>query len=350
MHTVAVLALDGVVPFDLSAPIDTFGWARLPDGRPAYRVRVCSPSASGEVSAGAFTVRAPYGLEALAEADTIILPGVADPRAPLPIGVAEALRDAAARGTRIASVCVGAFLFAETGLLDGLRATTHWIAAGELAERYPKVTVDPNVLYVDNGRFLTSAGAAAALDMCLHMIRGDHGSAVAAQAARMSVMPLEREGGQAQFIVHELPPTPAGATLEPVLAWLEDNCAREVTLEQIAARAGMSTRTLNRRFREQTGTTPLRWLHRARVRRAQYLLESTAYPVERIAAQTGFGSPTAFRECFRKVAGTSPQGYRRAFRSGDQVGAAGVRAGAGTGAGAGAGAAVGATVGAIVGK
>ncbi|MBK3631208.1 DJ-1/PfpI family protein, partial [Streptomyces sp. MBT49] len=269
MHTVAVLALDGVVPFDLSAPIDTFGWARLPDGRPAYRVRVCSPSASGEVSAGAFTVRAPYGLEALAEADTIILPGVADPRAPLPIGVAEALRDAAARGTRIASVCVGAFLFAETGLLDGLRATTHWIAAGELAERYPKVTVDPNVLYVDNGRFLTSAGAAAALDMCLHMIRGDHGSAVAAQAARMSVMPLEREGGQAQFIVHELPPTPAGATLEPVLAWLEDNCAREVTLEQIAARAGMSTRTLNRRFREQTGTTPLRWLHRARVRRAQ---------------------------------------------------------------------------------
>ncbi|GGQ50237.1 GlxA family transcriptional regulator [Streptomyces asoensis] len=345
MHTVAVLALDGVVPFDLSAPIDTFGRARLPDGRPAYRVRVCSPSASGEVSAGAFTVRAPYGLEALAEADTIILPGVADPRAPLPIGVAEALRDAAARGTRIASVCVGAFLFAETGLLDGLRATTHWIAAGELAERYPKVTVDPNVLYVDNGRFLTSAGAAAALDMCLHMIRGDHGSAVAAQAARMSVMPLEREGGQAQFIVHELPPTPAGATLEPVLAWLEDNCAREVTLEQIAARAGMSPRTLNRRFREQTGTTPLRWLHRARVRRAQYLLESTAYPVERIAAQTGFGSPTAFRECFRKVAGTSPQGYRRAFRSGYQVGATGVRAGAGVGAEVGAGAAAGATVG-----
>ncbi|MFF1544687.1 GlxA family transcriptional regulator [Streptomyces sp. NPDC058291] len=333
MHTVAVLVLDGVVPFDLSAPIDAFGWARLPDGRPAYRVRVCSPSASGEVSAGAFTVRAPYGVEALAEADTIILPGVANPPEELPPGVAEALRDAAADGTRIASVCVGAFLFAATGLLDGLRATTHWVAARELAERYPKVEVDPNVLYVDHDRFLTSAGAAAALDMCLHMIRKDYGSAVAAQAARMSVMPLEREGGQAQFIVHDLSPAPSGATLEPLLVWLEDNCADDLTLNRIAERAGMSARTLNRRFREQTGTTPLRWLHRARVRRAQHLLESTGYPVERIAAQAGFGSPTAFRECFRKVAGTSPQGYRRAFRS-----RTGTGPGVGTATGAGAGA------------
>ncbi|GGW34820.1 MULTISPECIES: GlxA family transcriptional regulator [Streptomyces] len=319
MHTVAVLALDGVIPFDLSAPIDAFGWARLPDGREAYRVRVCSPYPSGEVSAGAFTVRAPYGLEALAEADTIILPGVREPPERLPEGVTEALRAAAENGTRIASICVGAFLFAATGLLDGLRATTHWIAARDLAERYPGITVDANVLYVDNGQFLTSAGAAAALDMCLHMIRGDHGSAVAAQAARMSVMPLEREGGQAQFIVHDLPPAPSGATLEPVLRWMEEHCDRDLTLDEIADHAGMSTRTLNRRFREQAGTTPLQWLHRARVRRAQYLLETTAHPVERIAAQTGFGSPTAFRERFRKVVGTSPQGYRRAFRSGAAV-------------------------------
>ncbi|OIJ99584.1 GlxA family transcriptional regulator [Streptomyces monashensis] len=314
MHTVAVLALDGVVPFDLSAPIDTFGWARLPDGREPYRVRVCS--VREEVSAGAFTVRAPYGLEALAEADTIILPGVAEPPSALPPGVAEALCSAAARGTRIASICVGAFLFAATGLLDGLRATTHWIAAGRLAELYPRVTVDPNVLYVDNGQFLTSAGAAAALDMCLHMIRNDFGSAVAAHASRMSVMPLEREGGQAQFIVHDLPPAPSGAALEPLLAWLEDHCDRDLSLEEMAARAGMSTRTLNRRFREQTGTTPLQWLHRARVRRAQHLLETTPYPVERIAAQTGFGSPTAFRERFRRVVGTSPLAYRKSFRTG----------------------------------
>ncbi|MGQ5638040.1 MULTISPECIES: GlxA family transcriptional regulator [unclassified Streptomyces] len=317
MHSVAVLALDGVIPFDLSAPIDTFGRARLPDGREPYRVRVCS--VRDEVSAGAFTMRAPYGLEELADADTIVLPGVAEPPPELPPGVTEALCAAAANGTRIASVCVGAFLLAATGLLDGLRATTHWRAAERLAARYPAVTVDPNVLYVDNGQFLTSAGAAAALDMCLHMIRRDFGSAVAAHAARMSVMPLEREGGQAQFIVHDLPPAPSGATLEPLLHWLEDHCGRDLPLDEIAARAGMSTRTLNRRFREQTGTTPLQWLHRARVRRAQHLLETTPYPVERIAAQTGFGSPTAFRERFRRVVGTSPQAYRRAFRAGERV-------------------------------
>ncbi|MCS0602458.1 helix-turn-helix domain-containing protein [Streptomyces sp. LP11] len=314
MHMVAVLALDGVIPLDLSAPVDTFGWARLPDGRAPYRVRVCS--VRDEVSAGAFTVRAPYGLEALAEADTIILPGVVEPPRTLPPEVTRALRAAAANGTRIASVCVGAFLLAATGLLDGLRATTHWAAAPDLAERHPEVTVDPNVLYVDNGQFLTSAGAAAALDMCLHMIRGDFGSAVAAHAARMAVMPLEREGGQAQFIVHDLPPAPAGAALEPLLRWLEDHCDRDLALDEIAARAGMSARTLNRRFREQTGTTPLQWLHRARVRRAQHLLETTAHPVERIAAQAGFGSPTAFRERFRRVVGTSPQAYRRSFRAG----------------------------------
>ncbi|MFJ5263590.1 GlxA family transcriptional regulator [Streptomyces sp. NPDC088387] len=313
MHTVAVLALDRVIPFDLSAPIDAFGWARLPDGREAYRVRVCAERE--EVASGPFSIRAPYGLELLAEADTIILPGVEDPPETLPPGVTEALCEAAANGTRIASVCVGAFLFAATGLLDGLRATTHWIAAPDLAERYPRVTVDPNVLYVDNGQFLTSAGAAAALDMCLHMVRRDYGSAVAAHAARMSVMPLEREGGQAQFIVHDRPPAPAGATMEPLLNWMEEHCDRDLTLEEIAGRAGMSTRTLNRRFREQTGTTPLQWLHRARVRRAQHLLETTPYSVERIASQAGFGSPTAFRERFRRVVGTSPQGYRRAFRS-----------------------------------
>ncbi|WP_406169604.1 GlxA family transcriptional regulator [Streptomyces sp. NBC_00996] len=319
MHTVAVLALDQVIPFDLSAPIDTFGWARLPDGRAAYRIRVCSVTADEEVSAGPFAVRAPYGLEALAEADTIVLPGIADPTVPLPPGVAEALRAAAANGTRIASICVGAFVFAATGLLDGLRATTHWVAAQDLAAMYPAVTVDPNVLYVDNGQFLTSAGAAAALDMCLHMIRMDHGSAVAAHAARMSVMPLEREGGQAQFIVHDQPPVPAGTTMEPLLAWLEENAGHDLTLEDIAARAGMSTRTLNRRFREQTGTTPLQWLHRARVRRAQYLLETTTYPVERIAVQAGFGSPTAFRERFKRVVGTSPNAYRRAFQGAGSV-------------------------------
>ena len=179
----------------------------------------------GEVDAGAFTLRAPWGLDALAEADTIILPGCADPTLPVPPEVLDALRAAAARGTRIASICVGAFVLAATGLLDGLRATTHWLGAAALAATHPEVDVDPDVLYVDNGQFLTSAGAAAGLDLCLHMIRRDHGSAVAADAARLSVMPLEREGGQAQFIVHEQPPSPDGTTLEPLLRWMEENAA-----------------------------------------------------------------------------------------------------------------------------
>ncbi|MFD4926936.1 GlxA family transcriptional regulator [Streptomyces goshikiensis] len=312
MHTVAVLALDGVIPFDLSTPIEVFSRTRLPGGRPAYRVRVCAPTP--EVDAGAFALRAPWPLEALAEADTIVLPGVADLDAPLPPEVLDALRRAAGRGTRIASICVGAFVLAATGLLDGLRATTHWMAAPALAARYPGIEVDADVLYIDNGQLLTSAGAAAGLDLCLHLIRRDHGSAVAADAARLSVMPLEREGGQAQFIVHEQPPTPHGSELEPLLSWMEENVHHELTLDEIAGRAGMSTRTLNRRFREQTGTSPLQWLHRARIRQAQYLLENTGHPVERIASQVGFGSPTAFRERFRRVAGTSPNAYRRAFQ------------------------------------
>jgi transcriptional regulator GlxA family with amidase domain len=312
MHTVAVLALDGVVAFDLSTPIEVFGRTRLPDGRNAYRVGVCAPA--GEVDAGAFTLRAPWGLDDLADADTIVLPGTADPTAPIPDKVLDALRHAAGNGTRIASICVGAFILAATGLLDGLRATTHWAATRLLAAQHPAVDVDPDVLYVDNGQFLTSAGAAAGLDLCLHMIRRDHGSAVAADAARTCVMPLERDGGQAQFIVHE-PPPPEGATLEPLLRWMQANLRRDLALDDIATQAAMSTRTLSRRFREQTGTTPLQWLHRARVRQAQYLLETTAHPVDRIATQVGFGSPTAFREYFKRLTGTSPNAYRRAFQS-----------------------------------
>jgi transcriptional regulator GlxA family with amidase domain len=314
MHTVAILALDLVVPFDMAAPMQAFDWTRLPDGRRAYRVRLCAESP--EVRAdGGFALRVDRGLEALADADTIIVPGCSPEAAPPSAAVVAALRQAAEAGTRIASVCVGALVLAEAGLLDGLGATTHWVAADMLARRFPRVDVRPDVLYVDNGQILTSAGAAAALDMCLHMIRRDLGSAVAAHSARMSVMPLEREGGQAQFIVHEYPPVPQGSTLEPVLEWIEDNLAQELTLAALAARSGMSERTFSRRFREQTGTTPLQWLLRTRVRRAQYLLENSDHPVERIARQAGFGSPTSFRERFRRVVGTTPQAYRAAFHA-----------------------------------
>ncbi|NUK22528.1 GlxA family transcriptional regulator [Streptomyces lunaelactis] len=312
MHTVAVLALDGVIPFDLSTPIEVFERTRLPDGRPAYRVRVCAPTE--DVDAGAFTLRAPWPLDTLAEADTIILPGVTDPAAPVPDEVLDALRQAAARGTRLASICSGAFVLAATGLLDGHRATTHWAVAAQLAARHPAIDVDPDVLYVDNGQLLTSAGAAAGLDLCLHLIRRDLGSAVAADAARLSVMPLEREGGQAQFIVHEQPPAPRGSVMEPLLRWMEDNARRDLTLDDLASQAGMSVRTLNRRFREQTGTSPLQWLLRGRIRQAQYLLETTTHPVDRIALQVGFGSPPAFRDRFKRSIGTSPHAYRRSFQ------------------------------------
>ncbi len=235
------------------------------------------------------------------------------PTAPLSPAVRTALRQAADAGTRIASICSGAFPLAAGGLLDGLRATTHWAAAPQLAAAYPGIDVDPDVLYVDNGQILTSAGAAAGLDLCLHLIRRDYGSAVAADAARLSVMPLEREGGQAQFIVHDHTPTPRGSTLDPVLAWLRADLARDRTLDDIAAHAGVSTRTLVRRFRDQTGTTPLQWLHRARIRQAQHLLESTRHSVERIGEQVGFGSATAFRDRFKRTTGVSPQAYRRSF-------------------------------------
>ncbi len=313
MHTVAVLAIDQVIPFDLATPIETFGRTLLPDGRPGYQVRICAERP--EVDAGTFALRVPWGLDGFEDADTVIVPGVAKP-GPLSPAVSGALRAAAAHGTRIASICTGAFPLAATGLLDGLRATTHWAAAEAFAATYPEVHLDPDVLYVDNGQILASAGAAAGLDLCLHLIRRDYGSAVAANAARLAVMPLEREGGQAQFIVHDhtLVPTPKGASTEPLLDWLRDNLHRPLTLEDIAEHAGLSSRTLIRRFREQTGTSPLRWLHRARVRRAQHLLETTEHGIERIGAQVGFSSPTAFRDRFKRTTGVSPQSYRRSFQ------------------------------------
>lgn len=313
MHTVAVLALDKVVPFDLSTPLEVFTRTRLPDGRRAYRVRICG--ATPTVDAGAFTLQPPHGLDGLRGADTVIVPGCADATATVPDDVLAALRRAAADGTRIASICAGAFILAATGLLDGLRATTHWLATDLLADRYPAVDVDPDVLYVDNGQTLTSAGAAAAFDLCLHLVRRDHGPAVAADTARAVVMPLERAGDQRQFVNHPASPPDDGRTLEPLLRWLHDNASRPLTLDAIAAHAAMSTRSLNRRFRDEVGTTPMQWLRTTRVRRAQHLLEATDHTVERVAQLAGFASAAALREHFAAVVGTNPTTYRRAFRA-----------------------------------
>ncbi len=310
-RTVAVLAMHGVLPFDLATPCEIFGRVRLAHHDEAYRIFVCGEAK--HVKAGLVDIRVSWDLTQLANVDTVLVPGVANPTTPVSREIIDALCQVAARGTRIASICTGAFVLAAAGLLDGLRATTHWLAAPELAKRYPAIRIDPNVLYVDNGQILTSAGAAAGLDMCLHMVRRDYGATVAANAARLAVMPLERDGGQAQFIMHEV--HAYGTTLDPVLRWMEQHLAEPLNLEEIARRARWSTRTLGRRFREQTGTTPGQWVLSARMRRAQQLLETTDLSVEQVATEVGFDSVSTFRDRFHRLLSTSPAAYRRAFKS-----------------------------------
>ncbi|MGW2183715.1 GlxA family transcriptional regulator [Streptomyces sp. NPDC001732] len=316
MTVVAILALDGVVPFELSVPGQIFGTANEAIGRTHYEVRVCAPGRRVATPAayGGFHLTTDWDLEALAEADTVVIPGHAGFLDDPPATVIAALRTAAENGARLASVCVGAFTLAATGLLDGHRATTHWQHAAELAERHPAVDVDGSSLYIDNGPLITSAGVAAALDLCLHLVRRDLGAALAATTARRTVMPLQRDGGQSQFIEHP-DPTSRDTTLQPVLHWMEAHLHEQLTLDDIARHAAMSVRSLNRHFRTQTSTTPLQWLLRARVHRARELLETTAIPIERIATETGFGAPSTFRQHFARHTGTSPQAYRAAFRS-----------------------------------
>ncbi|GAA0811544.1 GlxA family transcriptional regulator [Spirilliplanes yamanashiensis] len=311
MHTVVVLALPDAIAFDVATPVEVFGRARLPDGRPAYRVEVCATEPV--VAAGPLRLVAAHGLEALADADTVVVPGRADPTAATPDAVVAALRAAAAAGTRIASICVGAFTLAAAGLLDGRRATTHWAAAGLFAAAHPAVHLDPAVLYVDTGQIVTSAGATAGVDMCLHLIGRDHGAAVAAHASRSAVAPLHRDGGQAQYIDHGHTRT-ADPGLGPLLHWIEENAHRPLSLDDVAARAGLSVRTLNRRFHAHTGGTPMQWLAGVRIRRARELLETTGHGVDRIAYQVGFPSPTNFRAQFKRLTGVTPQAYRTTFR------------------------------------
>ena len=311
-HLVAVVAFDGVVLGDVSTPCEIFGRVRDRDGRALYDVRICS--IASEVKSEYVTFSVPWRLSWLSRADTVIVPVIADLDQSIPEDLLRTIRRAVDRGARIASICSGAFVLAATGALDGLRATTHWRGAAELARRYPTINVDADVLYVDNGNVLTSAGAAAGLDLCLHLVRSDLGAEAAAEVARAAVMPLERAGGQAQFIVHE-PPAADHTSIGQLLTWIEQNLRRDLSLPAIARRAAMSTRTLSRRFREQVGATPAQWINCARIRRAQRLLETTELAVKRVAAAAGFGSATVMREHFGEIVGTTPLAYRRAFGS-----------------------------------
>ena len=310
MHTVAVVLMPGVVPGDLAAPCEILGRAQRGDGHRHYDVRVCA--AEGPVSAGAFAVMAPYRLDTVPTADTVVVPGVHDIHANVPDEVVAVLVAAHRAGRRLVSICTGAFVLGAAGLLDGRRATTHWAAADTLARRCPQARIDPDVLYVRDGSVWTSAGAAAGLDLCLQLVRHDLGAAAAAQAARMAVMPLERPGGQAQFIAR--PPPHSEGSLGPLLTWAQAHLDADLSVDALARRGGMSRRTLARRFRAQTGQSPTQWVHLARVRHAQALLETTDWSVERVAEAAGFGSATTLRTRFRQVVDTTPQRYRRAFR------------------------------------
>jgi transcriptional regulator GlxA family with amidase domain len=310
-HLVVVVAFDGVVLGDLATPCEIFGRVDNEGAHNPYDVRICAIRSVVKSEHVALKVR--WRLSLLSRADTVIVPGLDDINRPVPRQLIDAIRRAVHRGTRVASICSGAFILAAAGVLDGSRATTHWRGAPELARRYPKIRVDPGVLYVDNGSVLTSAGAAAGLDLCIHLVRRDLGADRAAAVARAAVMPLERAGGQAQFIVHE-PPAPNGLSMGPLLRWIEENLRAELSLSVLARRAAMSTRTLSRRFREQVGTTPALWVTRARVRLAQRLLETTELSVEAVATHVGFGSATVLRDRFGGIVGTSPMAYRRSFK------------------------------------
>jgi AraC family transcriptional activator FtrA len=309
---VVALVYEGLCVFEFGSAAEVFGLARPELGEDWYRFETCAAE-QGEVRGQYGTRVLPDGnLDRLAEAGTIIVPGWKGADEPIPAAVVEALRLAHARGARLLSICSGSFVLAATGLLDGRRATTHWRYAEAMREQYPAIDVDPDVLYVDDGQLLTSAGSAAGLDLCLHLIRRDHGPAVANHVARRLVIPAHRDGGQAQYVErpvakHERDP------LAPVMDAMRRRLADDLPLTTLAAMATMSERSFIRRFKACTGTTPAEWLTALRIDRARELLESSTLSIDLIAGQTGLGSATTMRHHFRRRLGTSPGAYRKRF-------------------------------------
>lgn len=308
----AVLVFDGVAPFELGVLCEAFGLDRTDDGLPTLDFAVCGPQAGRYSTSVGFGIDVPHGLDRVAGADLVAVPAMPRDRQPPP-PVLEALRAAHDRGARILSVCSGAFVLGAAGLLDDLECTTHWRYTTELQQAFPRARVVPEVLYVDAGRVVTSAGTAAGLDAALHVWRQEYGAAAAASVARRMVVPPHRDGGQAQFITRAVPDCDA-ETLGPVLAWIVEHLDEPLDVEQLARQAHMSPRTFARRFRDETGATPHAWVTAQRVLRAEQLLETTDHPVERIARETGFGSAATLRHHFTRSRGLSPQRYRRTFR------------------------------------
>ncbi|MET9249366.1 helix-turn-helix domain-containing protein [Nonomuraea sp. NPDC003709] len=304
MHRLAAVIVPPVLGFDVSIPLMVF------NSVPHYDVRVCTARPGPVPTVGGPDVVVAHGLEELEEAETVIAVGSGGE--PAPPEVLDALRKAAAGGARIASLCTGAFVLAQAGLLDGRRATTHWGLAGDLAARFPSVDVRPDVLFVEDGGIFTSAGAAAAIDLCLHLIRLDYGAAVANTAARLAVVSPVRPGGQAQFIETPLPPE-RGTSLAPTRAWALEHLDRPLTLADLARHARISVRTLTRRFHAETGLSPLQWLLHRRVDRARELLETTGLPMDQVAGRSGLGSADSLRKHLVSRVGLTPTAYRASF-------------------------------------
>lgn len=313
LRSVAVLALDDVAAFELGVLAEVFGTDRTADGFPGYRFDVCTADGAPVRSRSGFLLTPTADLTPFEDADLVAVPAHGD-GAPIPEPALAALRRAAERGAWVLSVCSGAYVLGEAGLLDGRDCTTHWRHVDDLQRRFPAARVRCNSLYVQDGRLLTSAGTAAGIDACLHLVRQAHGSATATRLARRMVVPPHRDGGQSQYVEAPIPKAPEAPTLEPVLEWLMGHLDRTVSVDELARRAGMAPRTFARRFRAETGTTPHDWLTNQRVLLARRLLEETRLSVESVAGRAGFGDAAALRHHFTRRVGTTPQAYRTTFR------------------------------------
>ncbi|MEV0455735.1 GlxA family transcriptional regulator [Catellatospora methionotrophica] len=314
LYRVAVLGLDDVAPFELGVLCEVFGTDRTLDGFPSYEFALCSPDGGPIRTRSGFGVVPHADLTPLASADLVAVP--AHPlTSEVPAVAVDALKAAAERGAWILSVCSGAFLLGQAGLLDGRRCTTHWKHAALLAERYPTALVSPDELYVQDGRVITSAGTAAGIDACLHLVRQEQGAAVATKLARRMVVPPHRAGGQSQFIEAPMPEQVDCDTLQPLLEWLLTHLDEPLTVDDLASRTHMAPRTFARRFRAETGATPHDWLTHQRLLLARRLLEETELSVESVASRAGFGDSATLRHHFRRRIGTTPADYRHTFRA-----------------------------------
>ncbi|MFI7295489.1 helix-turn-helix domain-containing protein [Streptomyces sp. NPDC050121] len=312
---VAVLLFSGGPIFESSIPLSVFGIDRQDAGVPRYRLLVCGGEEGPLRTTGGLELTAPHGLEAISRAGTVVVPAWRSITSPPPEEALDALRRAHEEGARIVGLCTGAFVLAAAGLLDGRPATTHWMYAPTLAKRYPSVHVDPRELFVDDGDVLTSAGTAAGIDLCLHIVRTDHGNEAAGALARRLVVPPRRSGGQERYLDRSLPEEIGADPLAEVVAWALEHLHEQFDVETLAARAYMSRRTFDRRFRSLTGSAPLQWLITQRVLQAQRLLETSDYSVDEVAGRCGFRSPVALRGHFRRQLGSSPAAYRAAYRA-----------------------------------